>query len=183
MKTVLMLLLTIALCSCYTYKPYVAPAPDEPYSIKLNDTLGIKLGMSLADYKKLHPRDRCEPPDADGMVHCDIGLPKATTIGPIHVTDCSVQFYRDNHFEIYYRMVSDAAFGYLVESLKGKFGPGREIIKNSLWSWDNSDSHMMFDWSTTDRTGAMFWIYLTKESNELDNAKRNRKQVETKHDL
>jgi hypothetical protein len=196
MKTLAVLLLTIALCSCYTYKPYVAPAPDEPYNIKLNDTLGIKLGMSLADYskhyEKLYPkakskrvgRDPCDVPDADDQVTCTVvGLAETTAIGPVQVTSYTVYFYKGKLYYITYLLASEGAEWMSVgRSLKEKFSVVSESdgVGYHSWSWNNSVSHMGLSGS---RNIADLTMWLTKESNEHSMAKRNREQAKIEHDL
>ena len=100
----------------------------EPFGVKANDVLGIRLGMALYDYRRgrrNHSVD-CSKEDADTQVLC-IGSqlnrhePKLT-VGGVDVEHYSLRFYEQRLIDIRYELVS-SSWDSLKESLQDKFGP------------------------------------------------------------
>jgi hypothetical protein len=162
----------------------------EPYQIKTGEDLGIRLGMSLAEFKALRTHkgrtqtdkfwrgtlqdpDPCIDTPADDEVFCSI-IPTdprdEPRIGEMRISSLTLMFYQKRLIQVRYSLLgldSDT----LLQGLKDKFGnTGRHPQLG--WRWRNSVSSISFEEDEKDLSAATLELTLTQEMEEW--FKRNR---------
>jgi hypothetical protein len=164
----------------------------EPYSIKLNDTLGIRLGTHYDDFAAAHRSKKSKQPkqdepicvddDADEEVFCTISVSfdNQPKVGDVRVVFYTLTFYQKRLINIDYTLAG-MAWETLISGLNDKFGNSR---KGPLgWTWENSASKVQFTRSTSDFSEAHLSLALSKETHDWLEKSRERQKAETKKSL
>lgn len=164
----------------------------EPFNIKTNDVLGIRLGMSLSDYRRqredgeLSTRgygQECLTEDADTKVFCTVSPPDRqpkVTIGGVEVSYYDLTFYEQRLISINYALVS-IDWDPLEKSLESKFG--QPTVSENQRTWKNAVSSILLYKSSRDLTAGTLTISLDKETSEWLERSRKRRDAEAKGDL
>src|SRR5262249_35853105 len=137
------LLILLLLTGC---ERQTAPASlsTEPFHIKTNDTVGIKLGMPWSDYidyKKHGPRsqDCHKEGENDKTRVCTISAPEELMVGDTDVSGYSLTFFDGRLIDIYY-LVTSLEWEHLIDGLKDKFGLPTSYSRDVQCVWQNAVS-------------------------------------------
>jgi hypothetical protein len=170
-------ILCLGLCQCALPSRLVVSESTEPFHIKTNETLGIRLGMSLADYKhqRKHYDDECAKEDADAAVNCfvNVGLDKsanhskpALTVVGVEVDFYYLTFYEGKLIDVeYWLSPLSLDLNPLKLALQEKFGTPRTIRSDIIdWQdWKNSVSSLSLHGSAHGGSVTILAMRLDKE--------------------
>jgi hypothetical protein len=164
----------------------------EPYSIKLNDTLGIRLGMNYDNYAAAHRPKKSKQPkqdepicvndDADEEVFCTVSVSfdNQPKVGDVRVVFYTLTFYQKRLIDIDYELAG-MDWETLIGGLNDKFGNSR---KGPLGrTWENSASEVLFTQSASDFSAAHLRLALSKETHDWLEKSKERQKAETKKSL
>jgi hypothetical protein len=167
----------------------------EPYSTRLNDLLGIRLGMSYDDFVAAHPPKRpkhgkqIKPAEdttcvdgRDNDVFCttSISYDDQPKIGDVRIVFYSLKFYQKRLIDIDYSLVG-YSWEPLINALNDKFGEARSASRER--TWQNSVSKVLFTESASDFSAAHLKFSLSKETHEWLEQSREREKAETEGSL
>jgi hypothetical protein len=187
------LILAVALFSGCDEAP-TSVGSSEPYSIKVNDTLGIRLGMPYDDFTALHrpkstkhtKQTKFDDPictdDVDEEVFCTISIDydNQPKIGDVRVVFYTLTFYQKHLIVIDYSLES-LDWETFMGGLNDKFGKSQK--RASGLAWENSVSDVLFTKSESDFTTAHLNLALSKEKHDWLERSRERQKEETKKSL
>jgi hypothetical protein len=183
--------LLVATIGCSSQPPASVPTggSSEPYDIKLNEQIGVKLGSTFQEFQKKHPSDaaECIKKDPIGVALCTIPVfHRRLKIGYTKVSDYSLRFYRDRLVWISYSLAS-YDWEPLKTAMKSKFGPPQQAEHEGPFApdltWRNSVSSIHLWVSDNDHTHGHLELELDREISEWLDAFRKFKQAEAKSGL
>jgi hypothetical protein len=186
--------LLLVLAACSPTIPTTSPAAisKEPFNIKTNDSLGIKLGSALDDYQQKHKHDTVSCIVHDEEAFCPVPVVDGKLkVGGADVGFYSLRFYRGRLINVDYSLTS-IDWDALQKAMEQKFGlPTRrekfEAAEMKLFDktliWRNAVSSIEFDRSATDWTSATLSMQLDQETDQWLESSRKRKEAEAKHGL
>jgi hypothetical protein len=186
--------LLLVLAACSPTVPTTGPVAisKEPFNIKTNDSLGIKLGSALDDYQRKHKHDTVPSIVRDEEAFCPVPVVnEKLEVGGAEVRFYSLRFYRGFLINIDYSLTS-IDWEALQKAMEEKFGlPTQrerfEAAEKKLFDktllWRNAVSSIEFDRSETDWTSATLSMQLDQETDQWLESSRKRKEAEAKRGL
>jgi hypothetical protein len=159
----------------------------------MNDTLGVRLGMPLDEFKRTRKTEShgCGKEDADGQVFCTITIPpvldlNAPTLrlGGAVVSSYQLWFYERKLITIHYDL-SVIDMGLLESAFEEKFGvAGTRKADPLRWrEWKNATSSMVLGTDDRHVDSAYLALRLDKENDEWLDRYRKRQNAEAKQGL
>src|SRR5262252_1440239 len=121
--------LVLSACAYNSQKPQFQSPSKEPFNIKTNDSVGVRLGMTVSEYKA--NKNDCLPEDANEEMSCTVTRTEGLTVGGAPVTAYYLRFYKKRIIEIEYRLAS-LDFDPMRRALEEKFGPSNKYDSGPL---------------------------------------------------
>ncbi len=165
---------------------------SEPYSIRVNNALGVRLGMPYDEFAATHfPKSTKHARQADASTcasnvdedFCPIPIAydQQPNIGDVRVVFYTLTFYQKHLISINYSLAA-VDWQSLVDGLNDKFGKSRKSGSGGL-EWENSVSEVLFTKDESDFTLAHLRLSLSKETHDWLQKNRERQTQATKKSL